>query len=275
MSGIHQAVIGSFLSVKEKLEFYVWGNNSAGQLGINNRSSRQSPVQVGEDDWSETAMGNEHCVSVKNNGTLWSWGINTTGNLGLGNRVNRSSPVQVGSDTSWYEPGAGGEGAGGGHSVCTKTDGTIWSWGNGGSGRLGHGNVINRSSPVQIGALTNWARVACGDDFTLAVKTNGTMWSWGRASAIGQTGQNNLINLSSPVQIGADTNWAQVAAGGNHSLAVKTNGQLWAWGSNSEGRLGINDQYSRSSPVQVGALTTWEKLTNLSNAQSSGALKRP
>jgi len=136
----------------------------------------------------------------------------------------------------------------------------LYSWGNNSWGEIGDGTIINRSSPVQIGALANWGVISSNESNTLAVKTDGTLWAWGR-NANGELGQNNLIARSSPVQVGALTTWSTVASGAAYSLAIKTDGTLWSWGDNSYGQLGQNDQISRSSPTQVGALTTWLKIS--------------
>jgi alpha-tubulin suppressor-like RCC1 family protein len=56
------------------------------------------------------------------------------------------------------------------------------------------------------------------------------------------------------------TTWYQVAAGGSHIVATKTDGALWGWGQNTSGQLGLGDAANRSSPVQIGALTTWYQL---------------
>ena len=67
----------------------------------------------------------------------------------------------------------------------------------------------------------------------------------------------NSPNRSSPVQIGSDNTWVAVAAGGSHSLGVKANGSLWAWGLNAEGQLGDGTTLDRVSPTQVGAENQW------------------
>lgn len=184
--------------------------------------------------------------------TLWSWGDNSQGVLGLNDIANRSSPVQVGALAAWSNVSTGGD-----FCLATKTDGTLWSWGWNAYGQLGQNIVnINRSSPVQIGALTTWSNIAGGASHTIATKTDGTLWAWG-FNGNGGLGDNTAINRSSPVQIGSLTTWSNVAGGKYSSLATKTDGTLWTWGRNSDGQLSLNDTVFRSSPVQVGALTTW------------------
>jgi len=93
-------------------------------------------------------------------------------------------------------------------SLAIKTDGTLWVWGRNDAGQLGIGNTVDRSSPVQVGALSDWAQV-CGIDRTsLAIKTDGTLWSWGLASN-GLLGNGATVNRSSPVQIGSLTDWKE------------------------------------------------------------------
>ena len=108
------------------------------------------------------------------------------------------------------------------HTVAIKTDGTLWSWGYNSSGELGlsnSGTTTHRSSPVQVGLLTDWQHVAAGQMHTYAVKTDGTLWSWGYNNA-GQLGLGNTTNRSSPVQVGSLTNWQQVAVGNEHTVAI-------------------------------------------------------
>jgi alpha-tubulin suppressor-like RCC1 family protein len=127
-----------------------------------------------------------------------------------------------------------------------------WSWGRNLSGKLGDNTQIDKSSPVQtIAGGFSWKKIACGDDYIAAIKTDGTLWSWGRNSN-GQLGDNTSIDKSSPVQtIDSQTNWAHIACGGSFSAAIRTDGSLWSWGSNTWGQLGDNSQIGRSSPVQT------------------------
>ena len=188
---------------------------------------------------------------------MYSGGNNTNGRLGLGDTTNRSSPVQVGALTTWYSIAAGKA-----HTLAVKTDGTLWSWGFPTHGQLGI-NIAHpeagRSSPVQVGALTDWLSVSAGPygDFSMAIKTNGTLWAWGRnnAAAGAALGDGTTISRSSPVQVGALTDWLSVSAGRYLCLAIKTNGSLWGWGYG--GYIGDAPNFAyRSSPVQVGGQTT-------------------
>ena len=233
---------------------WAWGYNGYGQLGNNTTLMRSSPVQVGLlTTWSNIAGGTSFTLATKTDGTLWSWGGNIFGELGqnVATTILRSSPVQVGLLTTWLNIASGNY-----HTVATKTDGTLWSWGNNQFGQLGQNDRVYRSSPVQVGALTTWLNVSAGIELSLATKTDGTLWSWG-ANGQGQLGQNDRINRSSPVQIGALTTWSNIAGSSAFTIATKTDGTLWAWGVNTQGQLGQNDTISRSSPVQVGSATTW------------------
>jgi hypothetical protein len=125
-----------------------------------------------------------------------------------------------------YGPSAFSAPSGGFVPIAPK----LYSWGNNGNGQLGLNDIVARSSPVQVGALTDWTQVTAGTSHTAAIKTNGTLWTWGQGT-YGRLGQNDVANRSSPVQVGALTDWAQVAAGGAHTAAIKTNGTLWTWGS--------------------------------------------
>lgn len=143
----------------------------------------------------------------------------------------------------------------------------LWAWGYNNFGELGNGTVTLYSSPIQVGILTNWKQVSCGQQHTAAVKTNGTLWTWGY-NFYGQLGNNTTtIHYSSPIQIGSGTNWKQVACcgGGNYTAAIKTDGTLWAWGKSNYGQLGLNNTNYYSSPKQVGSLTNWSKVITSGN----------
>ena len=189
-------------------------------------------------------------LAIKTDGTMWSWGQSYRGEGGHTDRVARSSPVQVGALTTWLDIACNGMY----QAMATTTDNKLYSWGRNNYGQVGDNTRVDRSSPTQIGALTNWSLVGGGNYFSGAIKTDGTIWTWGFNSS-GQLGDNSRTNRSSPVQIGSGTTWFRLTRGVIETgfSAIKTDGTIWSWGQNSQGTLGVNDTVNRSSPVQVGA----------------------
>jgi len=247
------------------------GGNGDGQLGINDNVNRSSPVQVGSlTNWSEVGGLQSTCVAVKTDGTLWTWGRNNSGSWGsnVSTTSFRSSPVQVGSDTDWAKP-SGVECAG-----CFKTDGSLYLWGTNIYGRCGQNTaqatVSAYSSPVQVAGTWKAAELnTVGEKFNLCIKSDGTLWSWGEDNNgnLGLSDRN--IDRSSPTQVGALTNWNQVASdpAQNASLvmATRTNNTAWYWGWDryASGTAGVNSSgVLNSSPVQVGSDTNWEFVLN-------------
>jgi alpha-tubulin suppressor-like RCC1 family protein len=252
-------VDGHTACIKTDGTLWTWGENFAGALGLGDIVRKSSPVQVGTlTNWKQVSVGGNHMACVKTDGTLWTWGSNLGGQLGLGDIVHRSSPVQVGTLTNWKQVSAGSTN----YVACIKTDGTLWTWGLGlnSAGQLGLGDIASRSSPVQVGSLTNWKQVNAGDNHTSCIKTDGTLWTWG-FNTNGELGLGDIVHRSSPVQVGSLTNWKQISTGFSHTACIKTDGTLWTWGLNSAGQLGLGDIASRSSPVQVGSLTNWKQVS--------------
>jgi alpha-tubulin suppressor-like RCC1 family protein len=258
------------VAIKTDGTLWSWGNNYAGKLGLGDTTNRSSPVQVGsltnwkgstnaevlDDGHTKLGVGGSSWLAIKSDGTLWGCGRNNYWTLGDNSNTDRSSPVQIGSGTDWASVSP----AFGSHNAAIKTDGTLWSWGYNPLGNTGHGDTTDRSSPVQVGSLTDWKFVCCGGYYTLAVKTNGTLWAWGY-NANGRLGTGNTTTYSSPVQVGSLTNWLRPMITGDSSRVLKTDGTLWAWGGNQYGILGLGDEpwwdyNARSSPVQMGT-STW------------------
>jgi alpha-tubulin suppressor-like RCC1 family protein len=237
---------------------YAWGAGSVGNLGDNSVTQKSSPVSVvgGFTDWCQVSAGDAFSLTVRQNGTAWGWGQNNCGQLGDNNIVSRSSPVSVvGGFTDWCQVAAGFSQ----HSLGVRTNGTAWAWGCNGQGQLGDNTTVNKSSPVLVvGFATGWCQVSAGQSFSLGVRTNGTAWAWG-CNNCGILGDGTTVSKSSPVSVvGGFTDWFQISAGTNHSLAIRQNGTAWGWGFNNAGRIGDGTTTNRSSPVSVvGGFTDW------------------
>ena len=192
-------------------------------------------------------------ISLENYPQNLSWQINGT---------NQLAPAQQPAYSTWTSIVMGGQYSTDSSywSVAIQSNGTLWAWGINSWGGIGLNTTTNYNYPVQVGALNNWAQIACGMSDTLAIQSNGTLWAWGNNS-YGQLGTINQTHYSSPVQVGALSTWKKISSGWSHSAAIQTNGTLWTWGYNGYGALGTGNITNYSSPVQVGALSVWTQIT--------------
>lgn len=141
-------------------------------------------------------------------------------------------------------------GAGAGATFVVKEDGTLWAWGAGGIGQLGIGDRSNYDTPTQVGD-DEWLTISSGFIHTLGIKKDGSLWTWGNdhRGELGLGQSNTSEAIPSPVD--SDDKWFAVSGGNGHSLGIKEDGTLWAWGSNEHGQLGIGNQSDTSFPTQV------------------------
>ena len=163
--------------------------------------------------------------------------------------------------------------AGSGHTMAVDTGGNLWAWGDNSQGQLGDGTLISRRSPIKI--MDNVSMISAGDRYNLAIRTDGSLWAWGQNDR-GQLGDGTAINRRYPVKIMEDVIYASAGwkrtDGGlaegvqyfqdvnsapdtgliwQHSLAVTSDGVLWAWGDNNAGQLGDETLINRHAPVRV------------------------
>jgi len=168
--------------------------------------------------------------------------------------------------TTWKLPTGKGTPAvavGDNHGVILASDGSLWTWGETGSGWqvLGLGsNIRTQACLARIGVETNWASIAVGGSTTLALKSDGTMWAWGM-NLWGQLGDGTLAReRATPVRSIPGNDWKQVATTGIHSAALKRDGTLWSWGNNWAGQLGDGTTTNSRSPLRVGSSTNWIRI---------------
>ncbi|MDX1250997.1 MAG: Ig-like domain-containing protein [Gammaproteobacteria bacterium] len=230
---------------------WAWGYNLAGQLGDGTSVTKYTPTRIGTaNTWASVTAGWTHTVALQTDGTLWAWGDNRNGQLGDGTSVTKYTPTRIGTANTWAIVAAGN-----GHTVARQTDGTLWAWGWNAYGQLGDGTTVNKTTPTRIGTANTWASVAAENVHTVALQTDGTLWAWG-SNLAGQLGDGTagiFANKSTPTRIGtANTNtWAVVVAGGLHTVALQTDGTLWAWGYNFYGQLGDGTAVNKNVPTLI------------------------
>ena len=245
------------LAIKSDGTLWSWGWNGNGATGRGViAGSQNTPAQVGTaTNWRSVSAGLNHSLGLRADGSLWSWGSNGNGKTGLNTIAgDQTTPIQVGTATNWTQVSAGNL-----HSLGIRSDGTLWAWGTNLDGRTGLGTTTgNQLTPAQVGTATNWASVSAGNTHSLAIASDGTLWAWG-SNSLGRTGLGTLAGTqNTPLQVGSATNWTQVSVGDAHSLAVRADGTLWAWGDNTQGRTGLGTLAGiQDSPLQVGSATDW------------------
>lgn len=214
------------MAIKSDGTLWTWGNNWTGQLGDGTFNDRSSPGTTagGGTTWKFPCYNTfgYHTGAIKTDGTLWMWGSNGSGELGDGTTDFRTSPVTTaGGGTNWAFVGAGTD-----FSAAVKTDGTLWTWGNGGEGRLGSGATTSRTSPVTVaGGGTTWKTVNCSGDACYAIKTDGTAWAWGQNEwgELGDGTEGTANNRSSPVSmLGGVTTWKEFYGGAYGTVGLAT-----------------------------------------------------
>ena len=220
----------------------------------------------------QTANGNGYSLALSADSTIYTWGRNEYGQLGNGVTAT-NSPVPVAVKTAgtpmegktitqlsakvWY-------------ALALASDGTVYSWGFNSWGQLGNGTsgaANNASAPVAVKTAgtpmegKTIVQVAAGATHSLALATDGTIYAWGK-NEYGQLGNDSTTNSPVPVAVKtAGTPMAgktiiQIHAGYEHSLALASDGTVYAWGRNNSGQLGKNDATDTHIPAAVQTLGT-------------------
>lgn len=210
----------------------------------------------------------------------YAWGANQNGQIGFDprdqNERSRRYPFlwSAGASTAATGDGWTQVASGDWHSVALKADGLVWTWGLNRKGQLGDGTTLDHAEPRRVPGLADVIAVAAGPNHSLAVTEDGRVWAWGE-NDYRQLGDNSVQSASAsmPVQEwvpGTDTRpgYTQdltgvvaVAASPLHSVALKSDGTVWAWGDNRYGQLGIGGTLGKATAQAVSGLPKIRALT--------------
>ena len=236
-----------------------------------------------------TSCGWMHALAIGEDGSLWAWGDNYCAQLGLGDFTEVLCPTRVDA-SGWAAVSADGE-----CSLGLRTDGSLWYWGAGAESALSISPRPYHRTPRPLGAEHDWLAASAGHGHCLALRRDGSLWSWGSRNSYGELGHGSLpgplgrgevdkaiewalwcaaddLGAQRFCRVGGATDWAAISAGRDHSLALKRDGSLWAWGRNDNGQLGRGDRTQRRAPTCVGVSGEWTAISTFD--RHSLALKR-
>ncbi|PWU05575.1 MAG: RCC1 repeat-containing protein [Verrucomicrobia bacterium] len=193
-------------------------------------------------DVTAIAAGGLHSLVLKKDGTVWAFGSNICGQLGDGTQTDRATLVEVvGLKNKHIVAIAAGLQS----SYALTKDGCVFTWGMDVTARADE-NKTNRREPVQVEGLTGIKAIAAGWRHAVALKSDGTVWFWGKRwnGIFGIKDTEDFV--SQPQEVAGIGDAVKIAAGSEHTVVVRADGAMWAFGSNTKGQLGTEEAWPGS-----------------------------
>ena len=238
---------------------YAWGYNGFGQLGDNSVTNSSVPIKVSLPAGvtaTAVAAGSYTSEALGSNGQVYVWGDGNGGALGDGSMNETKVPVTA-SLPAGVTVSAIADGAA--HTLAIGSDGNLYAWGDGNMGQLGNGTIGHTVTPVVVSlpAGVSATQIAAGAQHSLAIGSDGKLYVWGY-NEYGQLGNGGANDLKTPaaISLAAGVSATAIAGGEDHSLAIGSNGAVYAWGYNANGQLGNGGTTQTNTPVEVSLPAT-------------------
>ncbi|MDI1447426.1 EGF domain-containing protein [Polyangium sp. 6x1] len=241
---------------KKSGELHCWGDGSVGQTGQpGNEGPALTPLPIPDiTDWVSISSGLRFACGVRQTGDLLCWGSASRGALGVGFSADRTEVTPVSADTDWERVDTQLD-----NGCAIRTGGKLFCWGRNVYGHLGDGTTRTRVAPVEIGAGKVWKRIALGRTHTCGIASEGggpdVPYCWG-LDGNGELGNGPTVTAQTVptavnATVGNDSPWIEIAAGYNHTCAVRQDKTLWCWGRNASGQLGDASTTTRPDPKWI------------------------
>ena len=223
-------------------DIYTWGSNLNGELGNGTTSSTfAKPSSVNTNINVSKITGDYHRIILDKNGDLWVWGDNSKGQLGNGTNDDVLVPTKLDLSVKFKDVSAGNN-----FTIAIDTDGYLWTWGYNEGGQLGNGNRSNKLYPQKILPELKFKKIFATSQKSFVLTEDGVLYSFG----IIPTSNGASVVNHTPYVITNKINFKKIVSY-NHVLAIDTDGNLYAWGTNSHGELGDGTTNFSSSPIQI------------------------
>jgi alpha-tubulin suppressor-like RCC1 family protein len=241
-------------------------------FSLSPRAQDQNPVQ------SKLGAGTHQSIALISNGTVWSWGGNPTGELGLGDNDGRVLPTQIESlenvidiATDYLRTGAA--------TAALLEDGRVFAWGGLLQQQTAPEPARIFSSPMELPGVPNIVAISVREFDIFARTSDLTIWRWEWAgdstqSPIQMNAVSNVIEISGALALSENGKLWNMSASpvkllledpeivnmssavtNPHFLILKSDGTVWAWGSNTNGQLGIGNSSNSEQPQKVVRIT--------------------
>ena len=232
-----------------------WGTNDNGSLGNNTANSASSPVSVvGGLSFIDLDVSADYTIALDTSSYAWAWGNNTSGQLGDNTTTSRSSPVSVVGNKQFISVITSKLDGSYNATIALDTSSYAWAWGYNNDGEFGNGTTTGSSSPISVHGPWN-SIYYIGSNSFLGINNNG-YYVWGY-NASGAFGNNTLTPRYTPLQVFYPFNIKKIIGstyssyGTMTTMALDTNGYVWAWGDNTYGSMGNNSIAPTSYPTRV------------------------
>jgi alpha-tubulin suppressor-like RCC1 family protein len=207
-------------------EVYCWGLNKNGALGLGDDKNHDTP-QLNKNLSNVVAItgGAAHTVILTSSGDAYTCGSNEYCECGVGHN-NESVPTPQKLNVKNITKIASSNNCG--HTLLLDNKGSVYSFGTGNFGQLGHGDLEDKNTPQVIAALSgqNIVNIEAGgngtDGYSLALNDKGELYAWG-SNEFGQLGLDDCNKRTTPTKVDVLSRITLISAGSNHTLALRGN----------------------------------------------------
>uniref|UniRef100_A0A7N6A8Y1 HECT-type E3 ubiquitin transferase n=1 Tax=Anabas testudineus TaxID=64144 RepID=A0A7N6A8Y1_ANATE len=239
---------GHTLAITVEGEVFSWGDGEYGKLGHGNSATQKYPKIIQGPLLGKVVVcvsaGYRHSAAVTSDGELYTWGEGDFGRLGHSDSQSRNVPTLVKDISSVGQVACGSS-----HTIAVAQDGrTVWSFGGGDNGKLGHGDTNRVYRPKVVEALHGFIirKVCAGSQSSLALTSAGQVFAWGCGSCLG-CGSSETTSLRPRfIEDLSITKIIDISCGDSHCLALSHENEVYAWGNNTMGQCG---QGHTSTPI--------------------------
>jgi alpha-tubulin suppressor-like RCC1 family protein len=245
---------------------FACGYNAQGQLGDGTTTQQNTPIAISTTNIGTSlpitaiAAGDLHSLFLRSDGKVFACGYNAFCQLGNGTTTDSSTPIAISTTNIGTSLPITAISAGYYHSFFLRSDGKVFACGRNDFGQLGDGTTTNNSTPIailttNIGTSLPIIAIAAGYLHSLFLRSDGKVFACGRNGS-GQLGDGTTTHNSTPIailttNIGTSLPITAIAGGELHSLFLRSDGKVFACGSNGSGQLGDGTTTNKSTPIST------------------------